>query len=90
MSPEQELLSILFQGEMELAMERIMSFELYGESVRIYRDKTGWIVAHAQPDQLPELYNYIVAGEALDQFDMIAGFIRLRMDGSLPKDQTST
>lgn len=90
MKEVQQILSILLQGEMELVMERIMSFELYGESVRIYRDKTGWVVAHAQPDQLPELYNYIVAGEALDQFDMIAGFIRLGVDKNSQMDQKNT
>jgi NADH:ubiquinone oxidoreductase subunit len=80
MSPEQELLNILFQGEMELAMRRIMNFELYNEAVRMYRDHTGWIIAHSVSDKAPSLYQYSEAREALDKFDFLANVIRLQMD----------
>jgi len=90
MSPEQELLNILFQGEMELTMKRVMSFELSDESVRMYMDNTGWVVSHSEPNKVPELYSYAQdkAGEALDKFDFLANVIRLRIDQG--KDQKNS
>lgn len=90
MSPEQELMNILFQGEMEIAMKRIMSYEIYDEAVRMYRDSTKWIVSYSKPDKTPELCTFSTFLEAKDKFDMYIGFIRLRLDDSLGKDQTNS
>ncbi len=89
MSPEQELLNILFQGEMELAMRRIMSFEMRDEAVRMYQDATGYTVARSLPDRPAEIVRFDNHEDALTSFDMITGFIRLQVDCP-DKDQTSS